>query len=99
MTPREKEAWHRLGSVIDPEAGLSVVDLGLVYELHAAGEGLAVRMTLTHESCPLGGFLVDAVREALAPLCPEGAVSVLLSFNPPWTPERITAAGRAALRA
>ncbi len=99
MTPCEEEAWRRLGSVVDPESGLSVVELGLIYQLRVMGEGLAVRMTLTHESCPLGEFLLDAVREALAPLCPEGTVSVSLSFDPPWSPERITAAGRAALRA
>ncbi|MCI0429050.1 MAG: metal-sulfur cluster assembly factor [Rhodospirillales bacterium] len=98
MTALEREAWRRLASVIDPETGLSVVDLGLIYDLRVAGEGLGIRMTLTHESCPLGKFLVEAVRDALAPLCPAGALSVSLSFDPRWSPERITAAGRAALR-
>ena len=98
MTQRDQEAWRRLGSVIDPETGLSVVDLGLIYDVQAAGKGLALRMTLTRENCPLGAFLVEAVREALATLCPDGAVLVTLSFDPPWSPERITAAGRKALR-
>ncbi|MDF2764496.1 MAG: hypothetical protein K0S81_1490 [Rhodospirillales bacterium] len=98
MTQREDEAWRRLGSVLDPETGLSVVDLGLIRELREADGALHVRMTLTHESCPLGVFILDSVRIALAPLCPDARPAVELSFDPPWTPDRITPAGRAALR-
>ncbi len=97
MTRREEEALRRLGAVMDPETGLSVVDLGLIYDLRAAGDGLVVRMTLTHETCPLGSVILEDVREALAPLCPMGRVAVALTFDPPWTPERITPAGRAKL--
>lgn len=98
MTQREDEAWRRLGSVLDPETGLSVVDLGLILELRETEGALHVRMTLTHESCPLGVFILDSVRDALAPLCPDALPTVEVSFHPPWTPDRITPAGRAALR-
>ena len=97
MTPREAEAWRKLGSVLDPETGISVVDLGLIRDLRERDGALHVRMTLTHESCPLGAFILDSVRDALAPLCLDGAPTVELSFDPPWTPDWITPAGRAAL--
>lgn len=97
MTPREQEAWGRLAAVIDPETGLGLVDLGLIYELREEGEGLALRMTLIHESCPLGSLIVQMAREALEPICPDGAVVISLSFDPPWTVERITPAGRTQL--
>ena len=97
MTRREAEAWRRLGAVMDPETGVSVVDLGLIQELREIDGALHVRMTLTHESCPLGAVILDSVRDALAPLCPDPRPTVELSFDPPWTPDRITPAGRAAL--
>jgi metal-sulfur cluster biosynthetic enzyme len=97
MTRREAEAWNRLGAVTDPETCVSVVDLGLIRDLRERDGAVHVRMTLTHESCPLGAVILESVREALAPLCPEGGPTVELSFDPPWTPDQITAAGRAAL--
>ena len=97
MSDREDAGWRRLHSVMDPETGLSVVDLGLIGELRELNGALHVRMTLTHESCPLGAFILNMVRDALAPLCPDARPTVELSFDPPWTPDRITPAGRAAL--
>jgi metal-sulfur cluster biosynthetic enzyme len=97
MSHLEQQAWRKLGSVLDPETGVSVVDLGLIRDVRERDRALHVRMTLTQESCPLGAFILESVRHVLAPLCPEGAPTVELSFDPPWTPDRITPAGRAAL--
>ena len=52
-----------LREVIDPEVGINIVDLGLVYDVHLAGEVAAVRMTLTTPGCPLGGYIDDAIHE------------------------------------
>jgi metal-sulfur cluster biosynthetic enzyme len=97
MSDLERQAWARLGSVMDPETGIGVVDMGLVRRIRASEHGLSLVMTLTHAGCPLGAVILDLVREALRPLCPEGAIDIELSFDPPWTPQNITPAGRAAL--
>jgi metal-sulfur cluster biosynthetic enzyme len=97
MSDLERQAWARLASVMDPETGISVVEMGLIRRVRPSEHGLSLVMTLTHAGCPLGAVILDRVREALRPLCPEGSIEIALSFDPPWTPQSITPAGRAAL--
>ena len=86
-----------LRDVIDPELGVNIVDLGLVYELTLEGGTVAIAMSLTTPGCPLGGFLEDEIRNALAPLPQVRRVSVRLVWEPPWEPERMSEAARAQL--
>ncbi len=88
-----------LHDVLDPEVGLNIVDLGLIREVRFdPPTGLAtVRMTLTTPSCPAGATLVEGVRRRLLREAGVSRVEVEETFDPPWTPEQISAAGRAQL--
>ncbi|UEM03392.1 metal-sulfur cluster assembly factor [Skermanella rosea] len=91
-------AWEALGHVLDPETELSVVEMGLVYGVEETSNGLRVLMTLTHPSCPMGGLIVEQAEAALAAVAdPAYPVQIELTFDPPWTPDRITAEGRRRL--
>jgi metal-sulfur cluster biosynthetic enzyme len=94
----DPEILDALQDVIDPEIGLSIVDLGLVYGAKRTEDGIELRLTMTTRSCPLGDLIVDEAREALARRF--GAtvpVTADLVWEPPWQPDRITERGRALL--
>ena len=100
MTPSTPEAaaWDALTQVIDPETELSIVDMGLVYGIDPTPDGLIVRLTLTHPSCPMGELIVRQAEEALAGLSsPVRSARIELTFDPPWTPDLITSEGRRQL--
>lgn len=92
----EDRALTALRQVDDPEIGLNIVDLGLVYELkidQAARKVICI-MTLTTEFCPMGGAIVDNVTQALKRSLPEHEPEVKLIFDPPWSHAMISDAGR-----
>ena len=96
--PTEAEVRAQLARVIDPEMGVNIVDLGLVYGVHLEGDRLRITLTMTSPACPMAGMIVEEVHFALAPLVPHGiAVQVELVWQPPWTPERLSPAARAQL--
>jgi metal-sulfur cluster biosynthetic enzyme len=78
-----------LRDVVDPELGMSVVDLGLIYRVDVAGGDVAITMTLTAAGCPLHTVMADWVRAAAARVPGVERVTVEVTFDPPWTPERI----------
>jgi metal-sulfur cluster biosynthetic enzyme len=86
-----------LRAVLDPELGLDVVSLGLVYEVAVADDGVRVAMTMTTPACPLGEELVRDAAERLQAVVGDLPVTVELVWSPPWTPERMSAEARAAL--
>lgn len=87
-----------LRGIEDPEVGISIVDLGLVYRAIKLIDRLDVAITLTTPSCPLGENLVEEVRAALERSFPNGPpVSVELVWDPPWTPDRMTETARRQL--
>lgn len=84
--------------VIDPELGINVVDLGLIYDMTLESDGVAVLdMTLTSAACPLQDVIEDQTRQALAELVND--VRINWVWMPPWGPNRITDDGREQLRA
>lgn len=88
-----------LRGVTDPEMGLSIVDLGLVQGVEVLDDGLRVTVTMTSAACPVTEVLLGDVQQALDDaLPPEWALGVSLSWEPPWTPERVSPAGRAFLQ-
>lgn len=94
----EADAWDALRRVIDPELGLDVVELGLIYGLEVSPERIGVTMTLTTQGCPLHDVITGGVERALAR--PGGPrVDVEVVFDPPWDPDRIGASGLADLGA
>ncbi|WP_172201153.1 metal-sulfur cluster assembly factor [Niveibacterium sp. COAC-50] len=86
-----------LSEVADPELGVGIVPLGLIYEAHADGATLHVTLTLTSPTCPLGDVLIADVEDALTARFPGFAPAVTLTFEPAWTPERMSPAARAAM--
>jgi len=89
------EILEALRAVEDPEAAMSIVDLGLVYAVECEAERVRIEMTLTSPSCPLGPYMVDEVTAAVratVPGVPE--VRVDLVWDPPWTPERMSEEAR-----
>jgi len=92
----EQETWGALSGVIDPELGIDIVELGLVYGLEISPSRVGVTMTLTTLGCPLHDVLVAGVERALT-RSDGPAVDVEVVWDPPWTPERIGATGRRAL--
>lgn len=92
----EQEVWVALAGVVDPELGIDIVELGLVYAVELSPSRIGVTMTLTTPGCPLHDVLVAGVERALTR--PGGlAVDVEVVWDPPWTPERIGTVGRRAL--
>ena len=95
----ESEVMAALRNVYDPETCLSVVDLGLIYVVAVRPEAGAVEvsMTFTTPACPAGGAMVEGVDRAVRALPGVSEVDVQVTFEPRWTPERISADGRAQL--
>lgn len=97
MEVTEEMAWSALREVIDPEIGCNIVDLGLVYDVAISGNSVRVRMTLTTPGCPMSETIAWGVKQALLNLPPVMDAEVDLVWDPPWNPERMTNAGRAAI--
>lgn len=90
----DPDVLDSLNDVIDPEIGLSVVDLGLVYEARRTAEAVTVALTLTAQACPLGEMILSDAREALSERFPSiPRIDVALVWDPPWDPDRITDRG------
>jgi metal-sulfur cluster biosynthetic enzyme len=88
-----------LRAVVDPEIGLSILDVGLVYAVELEGADCRVQMTMTSAACPLGDLIVAEVEDALAAVLPPGvAIDVALVWEPPWTPDRMSDGARRAMR-
>ena len=94
----EDDVVEAMKDVVDPELGINVVDLGLVYgsQVHADG-AITLDMTLTSAACPLTDVIEDQTRSALKPFTDE--VSINWVWMPPWGPDKITDDGRDQLRA
>lgn len=94
----EPELMLPLRAVIDPELGINIVDLGLIYDAHREGDVALVRMTMTTPACPMGPYLTEQVNEALTTyVSGVREVKVDLVFDPPWTPAQMTEEARSAL--
>jgi metal-sulfur cluster biosynthetic enzyme len=92
------EITEAMKDVIDPELGINVVDLGLVYEMKVDEGNVAVLdMTLTSAACPLQDVIEDQARQVLADLTSD--VKINWVWMPPWGPNKITDEGREQLRA
>ncbi|HZQ62028.1 MAG TPA: metal-sulfur cluster assembly factor [Casimicrobiaceae bacterium] len=80
-----------LKTVEDPEAGMNIVDLGLVYAVDVTEDRVSVDMTMTTAACPMSDMIVEQVRDALIAASPSGTtVEVHLVWDPPWTPDRMS---------
>ncbi|HWO75052.1 MAG TPA: metal-sulfur cluster assembly factor [Bacillus sp. (in: firmicutes)] len=90
--------YAALEQVIDPELGMDIVNLGLVYNVELDENGvLEVEMTLTSMGCPLAGTIVDQVKTAVADLPEVKDTQVNIVWNPPWTKDRMSRYAKIAL--
>lgn len=92
----EKMIERALKDVYDPELGVNVVDLGLIYDIRVEEDGVEIDMTLTTRGCPLHDSIAAGVRSAVQALGIEN-VEVNLVWEPAWTPERMTEDARRRL--
>lgn len=95
----EELIYTALKQVIDPELGINVVDLGLIYDVDIGDDGhIGIEMTLTTPGCPLHASFREAIEEALWLSLPDiTGVTVELVWDPPWTPDKISGEGLAEL--
>ncbi len=93
----EAEAWDRLHTVYDPEIGINLVDLGLIYDLASEQGKVHVAMTLTTPGCPMSDSMPPAVQRVLEAIPGVTEVKVELVWDPPWDPDRITDQGKREL--
>lgn len=93
--PTEDRVREALRSVDDPEVGMNIVDLGLVYRVDVAPELVRVELTMTTPACPMGELITDNARSAVAAALPQNVgVDVVLVWDPPWTPDRMSESAR-----
>ncbi len=93
-----EEVTQALKDVYDPEIPVNVVDLGLIYGVEVDGDSnVRVDMTLTAAGCSMGPFIAQQAEWAIADLDGVKDVNVEISFDPPWSPDRITEDGRKLL--
>ncbi len=98
LSPAPDELLEALRDVVDPELGINVVDLGLVYGVDLGDDGVAtIDMTLTSAACPLTDVIEDQAAEALDGLVQGFRINWV--WLPPWGPDKITEDGREQLRA
>jgi len=95
MPPSEDAVREKLKEVIDPELGVNIVDLGLIYEVDvqpndSADANVAINMTLTSPACPAGPQLIGQSKQVVGDMDEVGEVEVKLVMDPPWSPDRMT---------
>jgi len=94
----KKTIKNKLKQVLDPELGISIVDLGLIYEIKIEKEKVKIVMTLTTIGCPLFSLIEEEVKNRLKELgLKEEEIKLELTFDPPWTIERMSNEARAML--
>ena len=91
------DVTEAMKDVVDPELGINVVDLGLLYGVNIDGNDVTLDMTLTSAACPLTDVIMDQTNQALEGIANDVAINWV--WMPPWGPDKITPDGREQLRA
>ncbi|OHC62032.1 MAG: hydroxylase [Rhodocyclales bacterium GWA2_65_20] len=90
--PGVEQVLAALRRVADPEAGVDVVALGLIYGVDIGDHGIRIAMTTTSPACPTGSLMLEEARAAVATLVPATVpVEVVRVWEPPWEPDRMSA--------
>ena len=94
--PSIEEITKELKTVFDPEIGINIVDLGLVYLLEEKGEGkLYIKLTLTSPMCPLGPQIMEEIKQKMKNIGYETEIE--LTFSPAWGPDKMSEDGKMEL--
>ena len=97
MAVTEKDVRNALKTVKDPELNLDLVVLGLIYDIDVNNNEVKVVMSLTTPMCPVAGQILEEAQNAVAGVDGVDTSNVELTFDPPWTPERISPLIRSSL--
>jgi metal-sulfur cluster biosynthetic enzyme len=95
--PTEKDVRRALRKVKDPELNLDLVVLGLIYDLEVVDSHVKATISLTSPFCPVAGQILDDAKQAIEGVEGVESAEVELTFDPPWTPERIDPIIRSSL--
>lgn len=95
--PTEDQVLEALKVVIDPELGISIVDLGLVYDVEIDEEQAKITYSLTSMGCPVGPIIDQQIQQVVTLLPGIDVVETNVTFDPPWSPERMTEDAKLAL--
>jgi len=93
----EERVLDALKNVLDPELGINIVDLGLVYDVSIDGETVHITSTLTTMGCPIGPMIESQMQQLLEGFPGVGNVEAEMVLRPPWTPEMMSEEAKAAL--
>ena len=86
----QEQIVEKLRECLDPELGVNIIDLGLIYSVNIEGSKVQVLMTLTTAGCPLESYFTKDITARLKALKGISDVSVELTFDPPWTPSKMS---------
>lgn len=96
--PTPDQVRHALRDVVDPEVGINIVDLGLIYGIKVSAEMIAIDLTMTSPACPMSDLVLADAGSALAKAFPDGPpVHIALVWNPPWEPAMMSDKARDTL--
>ncbi|MDR7388170.1 MAG: metal-sulfur cluster assembly factor [Armatimonadota bacterium] len=94
----DRQVWGALREVVDPELGINIVDLGLVYDVTVEDEMVRVAVTMTTPACPLHSYVLDAIHFSVRRDVPwVREVDVRLVWDPPWHPDMMSAEAKRQL--
>ena len=93
----EEQVLQALRQVDDPELGINIVDLGLVYDVSIEGDAVHVTYTLTTMGCPIGPLIEQQIKQMIEPIEGIDRVEAEMVLSPPWTPEKMSEEAKAAL--
>jgi metal-sulfur cluster biosynthetic enzyme len=96
---RAEDVWVALRDVLDPELPISIVDMGLVYDVRVRGQTAELDITFTATACPCMDFILSDIRTRLLQEPTIDNLQINIVWDPPWTNERLTPQGRELLRA
>ena len=85
-----EDVTEAIRQVFDPELGLDIVELGLLYDVQIVDDSITVYYSLTSIGCPAGPLIHEQILEAVRELPGVGEVALELIWDPPWTPERMS---------
>lgn len=90
----DEDLCNCLRDVLDPEIGVNIVDLGLVYAASRTANAVEIRLTLTSRACPLGDVVIDSATDAILARHPDlDNLDIQLVWDPPWSQDMITERG------
>ena len=88
--PTKEDVFEALRAVEDPELGMDIVELGLLYDVEVDGPKVKVIHTLTSMGCPVGPMIQEQIHDVVAALPEVNDVEVELTWDPPWSPEKMS---------